>query len=170
MFAALVSVGMEVVFTKTNHERHELALVRDDGTREVASDLETRSYLRHDFMHYVVEKEAGLKHSFYGSVVAGKTFADMRMDAHAQNRESPNRLVGEGGLTELIVASLQGAQKEGFSVDELLTQLPGYLKVQGFDTPAYLTRDFVERATKAFAYLLKRYDGLKTGEALTLTF
>jgi hypothetical protein len=45
---------VRIAFRKISDERHALAIVRDDGAREEI-ECETRSYLRHDFLHYAVE-------------------------------------------------------------------------------------------------------------------
>ena len=54
---------MLIRLTRLTNERHRLEVVRDDGTRE-ARELETRSALPHDLVHYAVETEAGLGASF----------------------------------------------------------------------------------------------------------
>lgn len=162
---------MQVIFTKTSHVSHALTLVRDDGSREVATGLETRSFLRHDLMHYVVEKSAKLRGSFYGSMGAGKGFDEMRPGERADEHEHAQwAAAGEGGLTEMIVAGIQGAHREDFDADEAIEKLPEYLKVQGFDMPPYLTRDFVDSAAKEFRFLLRRYESMPTGQAMMLEF
>lgn len=162
---------MQVIFTKTSHVSHTLTLVRDDGSREVATGLETRSYLRHDLMHYVIEKEAGLKGSFYGAIEAGKGFEAMRPGERLDDLgRAKMTAAGEGGLTEMIVATIQGAHREDFDADEVLAKLPEYLRVQGFDAPHYLTREFIDTVAKEFRYLLRRYESLPTGQALVLEF
>jgi hypothetical protein len=165
-----VIFDMQVIFTKTNHVSHTLTLIRDDGSREVASGLETRSYLRHDLMHYVVEKEAGLAGSFYGAIEKGKGFDETRPGERidAMNREMA--IVGEGGLTEMVVATLQGAHREDFDAGAIMSGLPEYLKVQGFDMPPYLTRSFIEKVAKEFRFLLRRYESMPTGQAMALEF
>lgn len=147
-----------------------LTLIRNDGSREVATGLETRSYLRHDLMHYVVEREAGLTDSFYGSVEHGKGFDEMRPGERGDAMDRLTTVVGEGGLTEMVVAVLQGAHREDFDADEVLMKLPEYLRVQGLDMPPYLTRDFIEAVAKEFRFLLRRYESMQTGQAMTLEF
>jgi len=64
---------MLIRLTRLTNERHRLEFVRDDGTSE-ARELETRSALLHDLVHYAVETEAGLEASFYGQLAGGKTY------------------------------------------------------------------------------------------------
>lgn len=162
---------MQVIFTKTSHVSHTLTLIRDDGSREVASGLETRSYLRHDLMHYIVEKAAGLRSSFYGSVEAGKGFGVMRPGERIDALDRTQMTAAEeGGLTEMVVATIQGAHREDFDADEVIEKLPEYLSVQGFDMPKYLTREFIDAVAKEFRFLLRRYESMPTGQSLTLSF
>lgn len=161
---------MQVIFRKVSHERNDLVIVREDGSREEALGLESRSMFRHDLMHYVVEKQAGLRESFYGSLASGKSFDAMRPPARLDSMESHTNPAGEGGTTELIVALLQGAHKEDFDGTELLARMPEYFSVQGATVPSYVTVPFVEAAVKEFRFLVRTYEGLRTGESLTLEF
>ena len=64
---------MQIRLTRLTNDRHRFEVVRDDGTRD-ARELETRSALLHDLVHYAVETEDGLKASFYGLLGSGKTY------------------------------------------------------------------------------------------------
>lgn len=161
---------MQAIFKKTSHERNDILFIRNDGSREEARDLESRSYLRHDLMHYVVESRAGLRGSFYGSIAAGKSLTEIRPPARLDAADKQAMAVGEGGLTELVVAMLQGAHREDFDGEELLKRVPEYFSAQGFDVPAYLTPGFIEIVAKEFRFLLRTYEGLSTGESMTLEF
>ena len=50
---------MEVRFIKRSDARHDIAVIRDDGSTERA-ELDSRSFLNHDFAHLAVEAELGL--------------------------------------------------------------------------------------------------------------
>ena len=67
---------MRIVWTKLTGERHAFEVIRDDGSRDRA-ELETRSLLLHDLVHYAVEAEAGLQHAFYGKLAAGTELAEL---------------------------------------------------------------------------------------------
>lgn len=153
---------MRVIFHKTSHDHHGLLCVRDDGSKTESPSLESKSYLRHDFMHYLVEKKAGLQNSFYGSVLSGKDFEDLRMD------DMP--FEGEGAITEMVVAPLQSTHKGDVSAAELQRGITAGLQSRGFAPPAYLSEKFIEDIQKEFRFLLKRWDALKTGESLELVF
>lgn len=65
---------MEVTFTKLADDRHEVAVVRADGSTE-RRVLDSRSFLRHDLAHWAVEAELGLAGGFWGSVAGGASLA-----------------------------------------------------------------------------------------------
>src|SRR5262245_11354117 len=71
-----VMSGVRVILTKLSSTRHRFELVRDGGTREGA-ELETRSLLLHDFIHYAVEASAGISYGFYGRLAAGASLASL---------------------------------------------------------------------------------------------
>lgn len=155
---------MEVIFEKTSHERNGVRCVRDDGTETYAPLLESKSYLRHDLMHYCVEKHAGLKHSFYGMVAAGTDFAQLREMEEGQGE-------GEALMTERIVAMLQSSHhEEAFHSDQTYARIVDSFMLQDSVPPAYFTESFVSSAVSEFRFLLKRWDALKTGESLRLEF
>ncbi len=56
---------MIVKLTKISPTHHRFEYVRADGTGEKL-ELETKTFLYHDLLHFAVESEAGLKNSFYG--------------------------------------------------------------------------------------------------------
>ena len=56
---------LTICFTRTSNQRHRLDIVREGGACE-SRELETRSTLVHDLVHFAVETEARLTRSFYG--------------------------------------------------------------------------------------------------------
>src|SRR4051812_48482720 len=66
---------MHIRFTKVSLVFHKLEIIRSDGSRQEAA-LETKTFMPHDLIHFVYEKEAGLSHSFWGSIASGMSFAD----------------------------------------------------------------------------------------------
>jgi hypothetical protein len=67
---------MRIGFRKVTDERHVLSIHRDDGTSE-SVELETRSFLLHDLVHYAVEAEAGITDGFWGLLANGTTLAQL---------------------------------------------------------------------------------------------
>ncbi|HEX5051990.1 MAG TPA: hypothetical protein VFZ65_09475, partial [Planctomycetota bacterium] len=68
------SHSLLVRLTRTSPTHHRMEIVRDDGTRE-QHELETRSCLLHDLVHFAVETEAALGNSFYGRLAHGVAYA-----------------------------------------------------------------------------------------------
>lgn len=157
---------MQVIFQKTSHATHGLLCVRDDGTKAEVTALESKSYLRHDLMHYCVEKHAGLMQSFFGLLATGKNFEELRaMD------EMPKEGAGEAYMTERIVAMLQGSHhEEAFHADQTFTRIADSFSLQDEVPPPYFTESFVSSAVSEFRFLLKRWDSLPTGEQMELIF
>jgi hypothetical protein len=67
---------MRIVFVKLADDEHRLEIHRADGSTESA-ELETRSFLVHDLVHYAVEAEAGIADGFWGLLARGITLADL---------------------------------------------------------------------------------------------
>jgi hypothetical protein len=65
---------MRIAFTRLTEQRHRLEICRADGSAE-AVELETRSVLLHDLVHYAVEVEAGIEDGFWGLLAHGTTMA-----------------------------------------------------------------------------------------------
>ena len=53
---------------------HRLEVFRDDGSCECV-ELETRSLLLHDLVHYAIEAQAEIRTGFYGLLASGTTLA-----------------------------------------------------------------------------------------------
>lgn len=67
---------MIIELTKLSDERHRLAVSRPGGAHE-AAELETRSFLLHDLVHYAVEAEAGITDGFWGLLAEGHTLSEL---------------------------------------------------------------------------------------------
>lgn len=71
---------MQVHFIKHSHQQYQLECRRDDGSTTSAT-LEARSYFKHDLMHFIVERTAGLRDSFFGAVAAGRDLLELSLQA-----------------------------------------------------------------------------------------
>jgi hypothetical protein len=67
---------MRILLTKLNDASHRFEIVRADGSGERA-ELETRSTLLHDLVHYAVEAQAGLTSAFFGRLASGDALAEL---------------------------------------------------------------------------------------------
>ena len=63
---------MKIRFERIDDARHRLTVDHDTAV------CETKSLLLHDFLHYAIEKEAGLETGFWGTLASGRTFAELR--------------------------------------------------------------------------------------------
>jgi hypothetical protein len=130
---------MLIRLTRLTNERHRLEFVRDDGSSE-ARDLETRSALLHDLVHYAVETEAGLGASFYGQVAGGKTYEALT----AEPSTDP-----EAMQTEAVVARIQGLTKNAAwslaDPGDIAESIAAGFRALGHAPPAWLTADLIVR-------------------------
>lgn len=61
---------MDIIFTKLSDQQHRLTIKRLDGS-EQCTELNSRSFLRHDLAHLAVELEVPLARGFWGQIAAG---------------------------------------------------------------------------------------------------
>jgi hypothetical protein len=67
---------MRVQWTKISDITHGLVVVRTDGSTD-AVELNSRSFLAHDFSHFAIEQCAQIGCGFWGNIAAGVAFADV---------------------------------------------------------------------------------------------
>jgi len=155
---------MLIRLTRLTNECHRLELVRDDGTRE-ARDLETRSALLHDLVHYAVETEAGLKSSFYGLLASGKTYDALS----AEPSQDP-----EAMQTEAVVARIQGMTKSDAWADidpDAFAQLiiAGFRSI-GREPPAWLNGGLIVRVRERLRRVQGQWRATPFHQTLALEF
>lgn len=155
---------MLIRLTRLTNERHRLEFVRDDGTRE-ARELETRSALLHDLVHYAVETEAGLKASFYGQIASGKTYEALM----AEPSSDP-----EAMQTEAVVARIQGAAKNdawtGVDPKSLAESIAGGFRALAREPPAWLTGDLIVRVRERLRRVQGQWRATPFHHTLTMEF
>lgn len=61
---------MEIKITKISDARHSVEVRRKDSSSD-RIELDSRSFLRHDFAHFAVESEIPLLQGYWGSVAGG---------------------------------------------------------------------------------------------------
>ncbi len=141
---------------------HRFEVVRG-GATEVA-ELETRSTLLHDLVHFAVESEAGLRDSFYGRLARGVAYAALAAP------EMAAAMSGEIGATERVVAALQGAWRRGLEPAPFVATLRDYFRNLGEPVPEWLTPALVERAAARLRELEGAWRATRFGDALELRF
>jgi len=156
---------MNVCFIKTSHQEYTLECTRDNGSVTRVT-LEAKSYLKHDMVHFVYEREAQLNDSFYGMVNAGCELESLTPQAMKTASIDSSE---EALTTEIIVGTLQGALVNETLPSDMNTRLADYIVLQGRSAPPHLTMDLLERVFKETKQLINRYAQLKTGERLCET-
>ena len=155
---------MQIRLTRLSNDRHRLELIRDDDTIE-ARELETRSALLHDLVHYAVETEAGLKASFYGRLARGETYdaltAALPPDAEAMQ-------------TEAVVARLQGIAKNDTWSDvdpeRFVESVTAAFRALGGVPPTWLTGDLILRVRERLRRVQGQWRATPFHQTLALEF
>lgn len=155
-------VRLTVRLRRISPTHHQFAYVRSDGSGECA-ELETRTLLFHDLLHFAVETEAGLKQSFYGKLASGSSFADLREDALAMQ-------AGEAATTERVVAAMTAAIQSQAPSEQVLARFRELASALGETGPEWFTCDFVERVRERMRRLRGEWKGTPFSGTMTLSF
>lgn len=155
---------MLIRLTRLTNERHRLEFVRDDGSRE-AHELETRSALLHDLLHYAVETEAGLNASFYGRVASGETYEEL-MTAPPADPEVMQ--------TEQVVVRIQGIAKNdtwaGVDPESFAQAIAAGFRSVGHEPPEWLTGDLIVRVRERLRRVQGQWRATPFHQTLVLEF
>jgi hypothetical protein len=156
--------GMLIRLTRLTNERHRLELVRDHGTRE-ARELETRSVLLHDLVHYAVEVEAGLNASFYGRLARGEAYEALTAEPAADP---------EAMQTEAVVVRIQGVAKNdtwsAVDPDSFAESIVAGFRSLGHEPPMWLTGDLIVRVRERLRRVQGRWRATPFHQTLALEF
>lgn len=147
--------------TRLSPTHHRLDILRRDGTRESA-ELETRSFLFHDLLHFAVESEARLAHSFFGTLAAGKTYAELSAQG--------TPLSGELLTTERIVGPMTSVVQGKVDPAAFRAGLANLYEALGEPIPAFVSDDFVAAVTARYRALLGRWNATAFGQTMELKF
>jgi len=156
---------MQLQFVKVNPKEYQLICTREDGRTTVIL-LEMSGYLKHDLMHYVVEKLANLQNSFFGSIASGTNLDQVTPQAM---KGSSYIFDNEARVTEVVVAILQGQNNEA-DFSDILKSIKDYLIVQDLLVPDFLSEDFCRQAVATHQDLMRRWNNLRIGSKLELVF
>jgi hypothetical protein len=158
------TLDMQIRLTRLTNEHHRLEVVRDDGTHE-ARELETRSALPHDLVHYAVEIEAGLDASFYGRLARGETYEALMTEPSG----SPEAL-----QTEVVVARIQGVAKNdtwsGVDPESFAASIVAGFRSLGHEPPAWLTGELIVRVRERLRRVQGQWRATPFHQALVLAF
>jgi hypothetical protein len=150
-------------FTRISPDTHRFEYVRTDGSGE-ALELETRSFLLHDLLHFAVESEAGLRGSFYGLLAKVGGYAELSVNGGAA-------LGGEIAITERVVGMLTGALKtEPFDAEAFVAEARDYLALFDERPPRWLTPAFALTVQAHMRALEGRWRATPFGDTMELNF
>ena len=151
---------MRVAFTRISPSHHRFAYVRADGSGG-ARELESKSFLAHDFLHFCVESEAAVAYGFYGALAAGVDYGDV---AAAPPETDPiwdiERAVG--ALTGLTRGPVAGA--------EVMAGLRNWYGAMERPLPGWLDAAFITRVAERYRRLIGQWRSLAFGATLELDF
>jgi hypothetical protein len=154
-------MALTLHFTRLSDDQHRFDYVRADGTGE-SVELESRSFAIHDLLHFAVEREAGLRGSFYGLLDRIGGYAELSLGAGA--------LGGEMQLTQTIVGSLSGSLSDEVTAEALAEQVRGRFADMDMRAPRWLTAAFVEAVRERMGRLTAEWYATPPGGTMTLTF
>ena len=153
---------LKVRFTRLSPKRHRLEIVRVDGSAD-AADLETRSLLLHDLVHFAFESEARLTQSFYGLLASGRALAALQAD----DATFPT---AEAQLTERIVGPLSAVVQGKSTIAGLLVGLRNLQHAYAEPMPDWLTEALLQRVVARFRRLDGQWKATPFGTTMELVF
>jgi hypothetical protein len=160
----MTSLG--IVMKKVSPTHHAFTMVFEGGGKETV-ELETKTYLYHDLLHFAVESEAGLSDSFYGRLLKGYRYDELSLP------EMPTLASGgdhEGLMTERIVGLMTGVLRHDSGPEEAMHGLDNLLSASGDNIPVWFTADFVLKVKERMRKLEGEWKGTPFGESMTLEF
>ena len=157
---------MIIKLTKISRTQHSFEYVRDDKSGEKL-ELDTKTFLFHDLLHFAVEMEAGLGNSFYGMLASGKKYAELAPD---KETKAYPVFVGEVAVTERVVGPLSGVVKGDVMQADFMAGIKNIFEAYNERIPFWLTDDFVTRVRDKMRQLLGEWNSLPVGKTMELKF
>lgn len=145
---------MKIRLTRLSNDRHRLAVERADGSR-IERELETRSVLLHDLVHYAIEAEAGLEDGFWGLLAAGTDFDELLAEARAPSRQGI-------ALAESLVGPMQAVWNQRLDPDR-------YVAMARRVAP-FVDRAFVDRVRERIRRLWGHWRGTPFHQTMELSW
>ncbi len=140
--------GLRIFLTELSDARHRFSNQRADGSGETL-ELETRSFLIHDLVHFALESAADLRGGFYGMLADGAGYA-------ALSETAPDQMTGEALEIETVVGPLRSALRAEIDAAAFAARLRDYLADLGREAPAWLAVEMVDAVATRFRALMGR--------------
>ncbi len=141
---------VRIEFEKLSAERHKLTVARNDRSIE-SVELESRSMLRHDLAHLVMESQMPLPRGFWGHVAQGAPLTGEGIEGQ------------EAELAEALAGPAQTLMRDGADSEqyrELLERL----------APHYAGDDLARRIYAHARQLLGHWRATHYGESMQLSW
>jgi hypothetical protein len=155
---------LNIRIKKISPTHHQFKYRRADNTGE-SLELETKTFLYHDFLHFAVESEAHLENSFYGQLVKRKNYAALTEPMNGELNFSTEIVV-----TERVVGALTGALKSSSSFEQMYSSMKNMFDAYGEPVPKWLTERFFVNVKERMRHLLGQWSATKFGEIMELQF
>lgn len=157
-------VSLTLRFTKISATHHRFDYIREDGSGE-SIELESKSFLLHDFIHLALESEARLAHSFYGTLALGRPYLEMKPQPPAENQ-----VTQESAMTERLAGGLTGVVRDDLSPKDFLRAMQNAFDAYHEPMPLWLTEQKVFDIQKRFQDIWGRWKSTPYGDTLELRF
>jgi hypothetical protein len=158
-----LSATLTLRFTRLSPTHHRFEYRRADGSGE-AVKMESEGLLIHDLLHYAVEREAGLKGSFYGILGKIGGYEELSVAGGAA-------LGGEMAITERLVGAFAEALREERLDDgAFVATVAENLALYEERNPRWFTPMFILAAGEKMRRLLARWEATAVGETMELIF
>lgn len=150
---------MVIRLHKISPHRHVLEVVGEGGSKR---ELDTRSFLRHDLMHWCIENRGGVDQALYGAMKRGEPLGAMSM--------SPGDATAGAALhgIEMLVGMMQGAELRNADPDEFVVTAREWFALQGQPAPPFLDAAFVRSVLADYRRLHGQWLSLRIGGVLEL--
>ena len=149
---------LTIRLTRTSPTHHRFAFTRPDGSGE-SRELETRSCLFHDLLHFALETEVGLRRSFYGLLAGGAPYEQLAMAAD-----------GEILATERIVGILTGTLRHEATPEQFAAITASAFAAHGDPLPAWCNAGLVDRVRERMRRLEGHWRATPFGRPMELHF
>lgn len=149
---------MKIILTKISDDRHQLEIVRDNKERECV-ELETKSLLLHDLIHYAVESLAGLDDGFWGSLYAGRTLNDLN-DRTGKSMKGYSKNLA---AIEIIVGAFSSIVKGKAEPKQLLVVMDNIFDAQGKKPPVWLKEELIVKVKERMKQLIGQWNSTPFG-------
>lgn len=156
---------LQIFITQISPTHHRFEYKRKDGTGE-SSEIETKSFLIHDFVHFVLETQAEIQNGFYGLLDQGYSYNELSVspDADLPTKEALN--------VERIVGPLSSflEKTDTQNIDSFLSIINNMFDSYEEPVPEWLTKEILSKTITHYKQLKGEWRSLSFGKTLELEF